>query len=162
MAGIALNAIAQAIATRFGPGLGLPAGITDDIATATADPPNAIAETPAVIVFTDSIDTRARGNQLGHVLLRFRVQFLLRLGLDLARDELDLRRWCGDGSDDAGLLYRLRPGLAGIHLGGIAQVSRAAIETATFGGIPYGNPPDEYSGIELIVGVVVDEPWVPT
>lgn len=163
MAGIATNAIAQAVAARFGPG-NPPAGVPSDIALATADPPNAIdtGSGPVVIVFTDSIDLRPAGNQLRHAVLRFRVQFLLRLGADLARDELDLRRWCGDGSDDAGLLYRLRAGLAGIHLGGIAQVSRAAIVSASFGGIPYGNPPDDYSGVELVVEVVTDEPWVPT
>lgn len=156
MAGVNIDGIAVALASKFAGGLGLPTGITGDIAVATANPPNAVPETPAVIVFADS-GRLVGGNQLRHGVHRFRVQFLLRLGVDVSRDEVELRQWLGDGTSDAGLLYRLHPGAA-IQLGGL--VSRCAIIDWRIGVIVYNR--DEYSGIDMTVEAVTDDPWTPS
>lgn len=142
------DAIAIALAARYAGGVttpAKPAGLTD-VRVATANLPNAAPRCPAVLVFTDR-GTLDGGNQTRIGLTTFRVQFLLRQGVDLARDEAQLRQWL------TVLVDRLKP--AFVTLGGI--VSRCAVTSWTLGGVrAYGKV---FSGIELVVVVRTDEAW---
>lgn len=147
------DAIAQALADRFDPGVttpAAPAGLTD-IRSSTADLPNAAPRCPAVLVFTDrgEFPGDGGGHQTRIGVTTFRVQFLLRQGVDLARDESQLRRWL------TVLVDRLK---VSVTLGGL--VSRCAIIGWTLGIIRYAGK--AFSGIELTVMAVTSEAWAAT
>ena len=142
------DAIAVALAARYAGGVTTPpkpAGLTD-IRTSTADIPNTAPRGPCVLVFTDR-GTLAGGNQTRIGLATYRVQFLLREGVDLARDESQLRRWLGV------LVNRLAPAFC--TLGGL--VSRCEVAGWTLGAIRFAGK--LYSGIELVVNARTDEAW---
>lgn len=119
------DAIAVALAARYAPGVSTPAAPAglQDIRKSTADIPNAAPRCPAVLVFTDRGSLEG-GNQTRIGVSTFRVQFLLRQGVDLARDESQLRRWL------TVLVDRLK---VSVTLGGI--VARCAVTAWTLGRI---------------------------
>jgi hypothetical protein len=144
-----LDAIAVALAARFAPGIATPpapGGLTD-IREATANLPNALGMLPAVLVFTErgSFPEQRSGTRLG--LVTFRVRFYLAGGVDLARDEVQLRQWT------TVLVDRLKP--AFVTLGGL--VARIVVTDWSIGALRYVD--DWYSGIELVCVASTSEAW---
>jgi len=142
------DAIATALAARFAGGVATPAapaGLTD-VREATANLPNELGPLPAVLVFTDHGELGRVGNQTRIGVATFRVRFYLALGVDLARDEVQLRQWA------TVLVDRLK---VATTLSG--TVTRAAVMSWQIGAMRFGG--QEFSGIELVVAAVTSEPW---
>jgi hypothetical protein len=145
-------AVAIALAHRFDPGVTTPAAPAgeQDIREATANLPDALGPLPAVLVFTESgvFSGHGGGGQLRLGAHTFRVRFYLELGVDLARDEVRLRKWASV------LVDRLK---VSVELGGV--VKRSAVVAWSMGAMTYGATPNEYSGVELVVEAITSESW---
>lgn len=144
-------AIANALAAKYANGTlpgGPPSGLTR-VRTATAQPPNGIRATPAVLVFPDqgTVDHNANGTR--RMVHQYLVRFYMALAVDLGRDYVALERW---------LSLLLYAHLADVTLGGL--VTRCAVTGYKVGTMRYGAK--DYQGIELQVEAVTTEPWSPT
>lgn len=142
-----LDAIAVAIAHRFDPGVTTPPAPVglDDIRESTADLPNALGPLPAVLVFTER-GTLKQGGQTRIGVSTYRIRFYLAEGIDLARDEVQLRKWA---------TVLIRRFLVATTLAG--AVDRIGVTSWTIGAMHYADT--EYSGIELIADAVTSEAW---
>lgn len=142
------DAIATALAARYAGGVATPAAPAGevDVRSSTANLPNHIGPLPAVLVFTDRGELGRVGNQTRIGTSTFRVRFYLNLGVDLARDEVRLRKWA------TVLVDRLK---VATSLSG--TVVRAAVESWQIGTMVYNG--ERYSGIELVVVAVTSEAW---
>lgn len=140
-----LYAISQAIAARFAAGQVTPPATFGNIRVATANPPNAMAALPAVMVFPDSggFDT-GNGTRVGtHT---FTVRFYYAQAGDLARDAVAIQKWVTVLADQLRI---------SVQLGG--TVARATIDAYKIGYLNYGGK--DYSGVEMTVGVTTTEGW---
>lgn len=139
------DAIATAVAARYAAVAG-PGGVL--VRSATARPPNTLTALPAVVVFPDSGALEV-GNGTRTGVHDFKVQFFLGAPKSLTRDWAKLTAW---------LTVLVDRHLAAIQLGGTVTVVRT--RTWKIGILTYGAT--DYSGIELGVRVITDEPWTPT
>jgi len=142
------DAIAAALAARYAPGLMTPPSGLGAVRLSTADLPQQVTVTPAVLVFPDS-GTLEYGSSTRQGDAVMRLQFLYSMGVDMKRDSIALRKWIGV------LLDQLR---GAAQLGGIvasARVTGWRTVKITYGG-------DDFNGIELDVAVVTTEAWTAT
>ena len=142
------DAIATALAARYAPGLMTPPSGLGAVRLSTADLPQQVTVTPAVLVFPDS-GTLEYGSSTRQGDAVMRLQFLYSMGVDMKRDSIALRKWLGV------LLDQLR---GAAQLGGIvasARVTGWRTVKITYGG-------DDFNGIELDVAVVTTEAWTAT
>lgn len=139
------DAIAVAVAARYLNAAG-PGGAT--VRVATAKLPNTLTALPAVLVFPDSGAFEV-GNGTRTGVHDLKVQFFLGAPKSLARDWAKLTAW---------LTVLVDRHLAGMQLGGLVTAVRT--RTWKIGMLKYGD--NEYSGIELGIRIVTDEPWSPT
>ena len=141
------DAITVALAARFAPAqVTPPAGYTN-IRASTGNLPNQMKALPHVLVFPQSgefaeMKTGLRENS-NH---EFAVRCYYHQTGDLARDTVALRKWL------TVLVAQLR---LSVQLGGIVTAARVA--TWSMGVFTYAN--SEYTGIELIVRVNINEAW---
>jgi hypothetical protein len=140
------DAIAVALAARYAPAqVTPPTGGYDNIRLSTADLPGQMTPLPTVLIFPDNGDfqtgngTRTGGQEW---LVRF---YYNQIG-DITRDMVALRKWL------TVLVDQLR---ISAQLGGIVTVAR--VMTWKIGQMAYAGA--DYSGIELGVHIVADEPW---
>ena len=147
---IDFDAITVALAARFGPASVTPPTGYDNVRTSTGDLPNQMVPLPAVLVFPESGDfdtaPKVGGRDSTH---EFIVRFYYGQTGVLERDTVALRRWLSV------LVGQLRQS---VQLGGI--VTSARIASWLIGILPYGG--SEYTGIELTVRIVTNEPWEAT
>lgn len=141
------DAITNAIAARFAPGVVTPPAGYPNIRTSTGNLPNQMVPLPAVLVFPESGDfhtaPKAGGRDSVH---EFIVRFYYNQTGTLERDTVALRRWL------TVLVDQLR---ASAMLGGIVTLAR--VESWLIGLLPYAGT--DYTGIELTVRVTVNEAW---
>jgi len=144
------DAITVALAARFAPGVVTPPTGYDNIRVSTGNLPGQMVPLPAVLVFPESGDFHTKskigGRDSEH---EFVVRFYYNQTGDLERDTVALRKWLGV------LVDRLR---GASQLGG--TVSLARVMSWLIGVLPYGGL--DYTGIELTVSVVINEPWEAT
>ena len=141
------DAITVALAGRFAPAQVTPPTGYDNIRVSTGNLPGQMIPLPAVLVFPEGGEfdhTRGIGKRdSDHA---FVVRFYYNQTGDLERDTVALRKWLTVLVDQLKL---------SMQLGGI--VTAARIESYTVGVFPYAGL--QYTGIELTVRVVVNEPW---
>jgi hypothetical protein len=140
-----LYAISQAIAARFASGQVTPPATYQNVRVATANPTNAMAPLPCVMVFPDSgsFDT-GNGTRIG--VHTFTVRFYYNQAGDIARDAVALQKWVTVLADQLKL---------SVQLGG--TVARATIDGYKVGYLNYGGK--DYSGIEFQVSALTTEGW---
>ena len=140
------DAITIALALRFDPStVTPPAGGYDNIRVSTGNLPNQMVPLPAVLVFPEAGEFRSYPGKRDSTH-RFIVRFYYSQTGDLARDTVALRKWL------AVLVDQLK---LAAQLGGIVTLAR--VDSYEVGTFPYAGL--DYSGIELSVSVVVNEPW---
>ena len=141
-------AVANALAARFAAGQVTPPSGLQNIRTATAAPPNAMAVRPAVIVFPDNGDFRSgNGTRLGGS--DWLVRFYFQEAGDIARDQVALLKWL------TVLVDQLK---ASVTLSSL--VTTAIVTSWKIGVMDYGRK--QYSGLELGVHIVTSEGWAAT
>jgi hypothetical protein len=142
------DAIATALAVRYGPGQMTPPSGQAAVRASTATLPQNVTIMPVVLVFPDSgtLDYQPNGRQGDS---RYRVQFLYSQGLDMPRDSVGLRKWLPVLTD------QLR---GATQLGGLVASARV-VEWKT-AKISYAG--EDFNGIELSVDVATVEGWSPT
>lgn len=145
-----VDAIAGAIATRFAAAQVTPPAGYANVRSSTADLPNQIAATPAVLVFADS-GTFSTGNGTRTGLATFVVRFYFAPTIDGTREQAALRAWA------TVLVDQLR---GAVQLGGLAGVARATVDAWRLGILRYGTV--DYAGIELGLSVATTEAWAAT
>lgn len=145
-----LRAIAAALATKY---VGLqPVGEPMAVRSSTADPPNDVVVTPAVIVMSaDDPADFDYGGQTRMGTVPFVVDFLLAPTADVPRFMASLQRWAP---------VLLDATLVGIHLGLPLVVAQTWASSFQIAGITYGG--QLYAGVRLVVKVRVSEPIAPT
>jgi hypothetical protein len=143
-----VDAIATAIATRYGPGLMTPPSGQGPVRSATANLPQQVTATPAVLVFPDSGSFDYSPSKRA-ANVQFKLQFLYSMGVDMPRDSAGIRKWIG-------VLVDQLKGAA--QLG--ASVSSARVMAWRTVKVTYGG--EEFNGVELDVDVQTSEAWSPT
>jgi hypothetical protein len=141
---IDLNAIATALALRYDPLNLAPPGGEQAIRTSTAKPPNAITDTPYVVVMaaTDADATFDGGGGTRVGLIPFSVEFYLEKAADLPRQMTRLQRWAP---------VLLDATLASVHLGLAPPVAFAWAKSFRIGDITYAG--QAFAAIRLLVEV---------
>jgi hypothetical protein len=143
-----VNAITTAVAARFAAAQVTPPTGYGNIRTATGSPPNAIPAMPAVVAFPEEGSFRTgNGTRIG--VHAFTVRFYYAEARDLVRDAVALQKWTTVLVDQLRLSVQLA--------GSVAGVDRVTVDSWRIGILPYGT--QEYSGIELSVGVETTEAW---
>lgn len=145
---IDLDAIAEAIAARYAPGLLTPPAGLDAIRSSSANLPNNLGALPLVLTFLESGElTPGNGTRLGDH--RFLVRFYLAETGDWTRHSDQLRRWAAKLLDVH---------LTGAQLGGLV----AAVRTRGWriGSMRYAG--QTYAGAEMRLQVVTSDSWAPT
>jgi hypothetical protein len=145
-----LEAIAQAIATRFSatnvtPPTGYPA-----IVDSTEQLPNQIANTPVVLVFPPEETMPGEGSRLLTIHQEWPVRLYLYQRADQPRRMTDLYKWRNS-------LYLQVMGQT--HLGLPTYVAQARVTRIAIVGFEYAKV--EYDGIELTVEVSIAEAVTP-
>lgn len=142
-----VDAIATALAGRFASGAVTPPAGYGNVRSSTADLPNQISATPAVLVFADSgVFATGNGTRTGEST--YTVRFYFAPTLDGTREQAALRKWA------TVLVDQLR---GAVQLGGLAGVTRATVDAWSIGILRYGTV--DYAGIELGVTVGTSEAW---
>lgn len=141
--------IADGLAERF-TALAAPAGLPtlDPVRVSTADPPEALGDLPAVVVFADEGELET-GNGVRAGVSTWLCRFYLSQTADLEHESRSLLRWLEV------LLDRLK---GAAQLGG--AVARAVVSGYTVGLMPYSGR--QYAGIELRVTITTSEAWEAT
>ena len=143
------DAIAIALAARYAPGLMSPPSGQAVLRLSTADLPQQVTVTPAILVFPPNTGTLEYGASTRQGESGFKLQFFYSMGVDMKRDSVALRKWLGV------LLDQLR---GAAQLGGI--VASARVDAWRTAKLTYGG--DEFNGIELDVTIVTAEAWTAT
>jgi hypothetical protein len=139
------DAITLALVARFSPAqVTAPTGY-DPITLATGDLPEGLVPTPCVLVYPNSGELRYFPGKRD-ATHDFTVRFYFNQIGDLERDTVALRKWLTVLVDQ----LRVSSQLAGIVTS--ARVIEWAIAVLPYGGV-------EYTGIELTVSIVTNEPW---
>lgn len=141
------DAITVALAARFAPAqVTAPTGY-DPITISTGDLPEGLLPTPCVLVFpNEGAFDYEKGVGKRDGVHAFAVRFYFNQIGDLERDTVALRKWLTVLVDQ----LRLSSQLAGIVTS--AKVTDWAIVILKYAG-------QEYTGIELTVRIVANEPW---
>lgn len=143
-----LGLIAEAVAARYAPAaLPSPPAGAKRIRSSSANLPNAIPATPAILVFTDQGTFEAgAGTRLGAADYLVRLYYDKHLDGDLERDSEAIRDW---------MTLLVDQHKAQLQLGGLV----VAVRTMAWriGILPYGGL--SYTGAELRVRTVTSEPW---
>lgn len=140
------DAITVALALRFDPStVTAPAGGYDNIRVSTGNLPNQMTPLPTVLVFPESGEFTAYPGKRDS-LHQFVVRFYYNHTGDLVRDTVALRKWATI------LVDQLK---VATQLGG--TVTRATVDSWSMGVFTYAGL--DYTGLELHVGVLVNEPW---
>ena len=141
-------AIAGAIAARYVPGLVTPpAGLTN-IAAATATPPNALAQSPMVVVWANRGDWVVGASEIRDVPAEFLLNFYYAKHVaDMPRETAALHKWLGVLRD--GLNGQMKLGL------GASGVLKAIVTSWQIGVLTYAGI--EYDGITIVLHVWAQE-----
>lgn len=139
-------AIADAIAARYAPAVVTPPAGLPNIAIATARPPNALVQSPAVIVWPERGEIVWEGGYRYDRTADFGVHFYLaRHEGDIPRQGAELMAWLGVLTDQ----------LRGAAKLGLPGVSKALVTGWQVGQLVYAGT--TYDGITLTVSVWTEE-----
>lgn len=141
------DAITTALAARFAPGVITPPTGYDNVKVSTGDLPQQMLPLPAVLTYPNGGEFRyfPGKRDASH---EFIVRFYYNQTGDLERDTVALRKW---------LTVLVGQLSASLSLGGIVTSAHLAswqIAILSYAGL-------DYTGVELVVSVVTNEPWSP-
>ncbi len=139
------DSITTALVARFAAGAITPPTGYDNVKIATGDLPTGMLPLPAVLVFPESGEFTSYPGKRDSTH-EFKIRFYYNQNGDLERDTVALRKWL------TVLVDQLK---ISTQLGGI--VTRAYVESYSVGVFDY--TPNQYTGIELTVSVLVNEAW---
>lgn len=145
------DAISTAVAARFAAAQVTPPGGFTNIRLSTADLPNTMGMLPCVFVYPDNGRFDYSPSHRNGTY-SFLVRFYYSQTNDLGRELPALRKWLTVLADQ----LRLAAKLGGLTAG-TWEVAAARIDTWKMGVLDYASQP--YSGIELMITVVVNEGW---
>lgn len=142
------KAIADALAARYAPAAVVPPNGYPNIRLATAEPPNAIAQSPSVVVWPNRGDVITEANQRKDSAAEFLVNFYYaKHEGDVPRESAALLRWLGVL---LGQLHgQMKLGQAGIG------VDKALVVAWSIGALSYAGV--TYDGITITVHVWTTE-----
>lgn len=145
------RAIGTNLAAKYGPGVLATPASANAIRSATVQLPNAIAETPCVLVLPDqgSLDVPVGGTRLGEADWLVRLYYDQAAGGTLERDTYAILGWLGVMLDALGL---------DLDLGGTVVVARARAWRA--GLLDYAGV--RFTGAELRIRTTTSESWTPS